>query len=303
MPRPGSALQAGGGARRPNESSPDDLRESRATVCVEWSFMDLEIAGKVCLVVGGSKGIGFEVALMLAKEGCQVAVVARTAKYIDRAVANIEAEGGRAIGIAADMADRENIDRAVAEVRSSLGPPLIVVSQADFHVRGYFAEITRSEDFVDSYRTYTLSQVHLLQAVLPEMQAARWGRFVHIGSATAKEPQSSPPHTVANATRPSTVGLLKSVADEYARFGITINTIAPGWIGTRTTDWYLTQHEGLADDDARQEWMIGTAGVPAGRLGQPTEIASTIVYLCSQQAGYVNGHYIAVDGGLHRSAF
>jgi 3-oxoacyl-[acyl-carrier protein] reductase len=265
--------------------------------------MDLEIAGKVCLVVGGSKGIGFEVARMLAKEGCQVAVVARTAKYIDRAVASIEAEGGRAIGIAADMVDRENIDRAVAEVSSSLGPPLIVVSQADFHVRGYFAEITRSEDFVDSYRTYTLSQVHLLQAVLPEMQAACWGRFVHIGSATAKEPQSNPPHTVANATRPSTVGLLKSVADEYARFGITINTIAPGWIGTRTTDWYLTQHEGLADDDARREWMIGTAGVPAGRLGQPTEIASTIVYLCSQQAGYVNGHYIAVDGGLHRSAF
>ena len=67
--------------------------------------------------------------------------------------------------------------------------------------------------------------------------------------------------------------------------------------------WYLTEHEGLVDDDARREWMIETAGVPAGRLGEPTEIASTIVYLCSQQAGYVNGHYIAVDGGLHRSAF
>jgi len=265
--------------------------------------MDLEIAGKVSLVVGGSKGIGFEVARMLANEGCRVAVVARTAKYIDRAVASIEAEGGTALGIAADMTDGEDIGRAVAEVRSSLGPPLIVVSQADFHVRGYFAEIARAEDYVDSYRAYTLSQVHLLRAVLPEMQEARWGRFVHIGSATAKEPQSSPPHTVANATRPSTVGLLKSVADEYARFGITVNTIAPGWIGTRTTAWYLTEHEGLVDDDARREWMIETAGVPAGRLGEPTEIASTIVYLCSQHAGYVNGHYIAVDGGLHRSAF
>lgn len=265
--------------------------------------MDLEIAGRVCLVVGGSKGIGLEVSRMLAKEGCKVAVVARTAKYIDRAVASIEAEGGHAIGIAADMVDPEEIERAVIEVTSTLGPPLIIVSQADFHVRGYFAEITRPEDFVDSYRTYTLSQVHLLHAVLPEMQEACWGRFVHIGSATAKEPQSSPPHTVANATRPSTVGLLKSVADEYARFGITINTIAPGWIGTRTTDWYLTEHEGLVDDDARRKWMIETAGVPAGRLGQPAEIASTIVYLCSQKAGYVNGHYIAVDGGLHRSAF
>ena len=265
--------------------------------------MDLEIAGKVALVVGGSKGIGFEVARMLADEGCPVAVVARTVKHIDRAVASIQAEGGKAIGIAANMVDQEDIDRAVAEVRSTFGPPLIVVSQADFHVRGYFAEITRPEDFVDSYRAYTLSQVHLLRAVLPDMQDAGWGRFVHIGSATAKEPQSSPPHTVANATRPSTVGLLKSVADEYARFGITINTIAPGWIATRTTESYLTEHEGLVDGDARREWMMHTAGVPAGRLGRPMEIASTIVYLCSEQAGYVNGHYIAVDGGLHRSAF
>ena len=265
--------------------------------------MDLEIAGRVSLVVGGSKGIGFEVARMLATEGCQVAVVARTPKHIDRAVASIEAEGGRAVGIAADMTDPYDIERAVAEVTTAFGPPLIVVSQADFHVRGYFAEVTRPEDYVDSYRTYTLSQVYLLQAVLPSMQEAGWGRFVHIGSATAKEPQSSPPHTVANATRPSTVGLLKSVADEYARFGITINTIAPGWIGTRTTDWYLTEHEGLASDEARRGWLIETAGVPAGRLGQPAEIASTIVYLCSARAGYVNGHYIAVDGGLHRSAF
>jgi 3-oxoacyl-[acyl-carrier protein] reductase len=135
------------------------------------------------------------------------------------------------------------------------------------------------------------------------MVAAGWGRFVHIGSATAKEPQNNPPHTVANATRASTVGLLKSVADEYARHGITLNTIAPGWIATKTTNWYLSTHEGLEDDNSRREWMIDNAGVPAGRLGDPTEIASTIAYLCSHQAGYLNGHYIAVDGGHHRSAF
>lgn len=265
--------------------------------------MDLEIAGRVALVVGGSKGIGLEVARMLAAEGARVAVVARTPKHIDRAVAGIAAEGGDAVGVTADMSGQEGIERAVAEVTSVLGPPLIVVSQADFHVRGQFADVTRAEDYVDSYRTYTVSQVHLLHAVLPAMQDAEWGRFVHIGSATAKEPQSNPPHTVANATRPSTVGLLKSVADEYARFGITVNTVAPGWIGTRTTEWYLTEHEGLKDDAARREWMIDTARVPAGRLGRPAEIASTIVYLCSHHAGYVNGHYLAVDGGHHRSAF
>jgi NAD(P)-dependent dehydrogenase (short-subunit alcohol dehydrogenase family) len=265
--------------------------------------VDYQIAGRVALVVGGSKGIGLEVAQLLAAEGARVAVVARTPKHIDAAVELITAAGGQAVGVPADMSTREGIVAAVATVRERLGDPLIAVTQADFHVRGFFAEITDPEAYVDSYRTYTLSQVHILHELLPGMQAAGWGRFVHIGSATAKEPQNKPPHTVANATRPSTVGLLKSVADEYAQFGITLNTVAPGWIATKTTEWYLSTHEGLTDPDARRAWMIDTAGVPAARLGEPGEIASTIAYLCSQQAGYLTGHYIAVDGGHHRSAF
>ncbi|MGD9703917.1 MAG: SDR family oxidoreductase [Acidimicrobiia bacterium] len=265
--------------------------------------MDYGIAGRVALVVGGSKGIGLESARMLAAEGCPVAVVARTRKHIDAAVAGIENDGGRATGISADMTKREDVERAVAETTHVFGAPEIVITQADFHVRGFFEEIEDDEAFVDSYRAYTMSQVYMLRAVLPAMKQAGWGRYVHIGSATAKEPQNNPPHTVANGTRPSTVGLLKSVADECARFGITINTIAPGWIATKTTNWYLSTHEGLNDDDQRRDWMIEKAGVPAGRLGAPAEIASTVVYLCSELAGYVNGHYIAVDGGHHRSAF
>ncbi len=265
--------------------------------------MDYGIAGRVALVVGGSKGIGLETAKLLGAEGAHVAVVARTQRHIDTAVATITDASGVAIGVSADMSTADGITAAVETVRDRLGNPLIVVTQADFHVRGFFAEIERAEDYVDSYRTYTLSQVHMLHAVLPGMQDAGWGRYVHIGSATAKEPQNKPPHTVANATRPSTVGLLKSVADEYARFGITINTIAPGWIATKTTNRYLSDHEGLVDPDARRRWMIDAAGVPAGRLGDPDEIASTIAYLCSDRAGYLTGHYIAVDGGHHRSAF
>jgi len=265
--------------------------------------MDYGIAGRVALVVGGSKGIGLEVARMLAAEGSRVAIVARTQRHIDAAVESLTAAGGEAIGVAADMSTQDGIEGAVEEVRTRLGAPLIVVTQADFHVRGFFAEVTRAEDYVDSYRTYTVSQVHMLHAVLPGMCAASWGRFVHIGSATAKEPQSKPPHTVANATRPATVGLLKSVADEYARYGITLNTVAPGWIATKTTNWYLSHHEQLTDPEARRTWMVEQAGVPAARLGEPEEIASTIVYLCSDRAGYLTGHYIAVDGGQHRAAF
>ena len=265
--------------------------------------MDYGIAGRVAIVVGGSKGMGRDAAEMLAAEGCRVAVMARTQKHIDRAVAGIVADGGEAIGISADATSKADIDRAVAEVTAAFGAPEIVVTQADFHVRGFFEEIEDDEAFVESFRTYTMSQIYMLRAVLPTMKAAGWGRFVHIGSATAKEPQNNPPHTVANGTRPSTVGLIKSLADEYARYGITMNTIAPGWIATRTTEWYLETHEGLTDPDERRTWMIDKAGVPAGRLGAPAEIASTIVYLCSELAGYLTGHYIAVDGGHHRSAF
>lgn len=265
--------------------------------------MDFRIADRTALVVGGSKGMGFEVAKMLAAESCRVAIVARTQRHIDKAVAEITDDGGKAVGVAADMSTEAGINEAVAAVNDELGPPLIAVTQADFHVRGRFDEVTRADDYVDSYRTITLSQVFLLRAVLPEMKRAGWGRFVHIGSGTAKEPQSTPPHTVANATRPATVGLLKSVADEYACHGITINTVAPGWIATRTTEWYLTEHEGLKTDEECREFLMARAGIPAGRMGFPEEIASTIAYLCSDQAGYLTGHYITVDGGLHRSAF
>ncbi len=188
--------------------------------------------------------------------GCRVAIVARAQRHIDAAVAAVIAEGGEAIGISADMTQETDISRAVAEITAALGAPLIVITQADFHVRGFFDEIDDAEAFVESYRTYTMSQVYMLRAVGAAMKQAGWGRYVHIGSATAKEPQNKPPHTVANGTRPSTVGLLKSVADEYARFGITINTIAPGWIATKTTNWYLSTHEGLVDDDSRRDWMI-----------------------------------------------
>jgi 3-oxoacyl-[acyl-carrier protein] reductase len=135
------------------------------------------------------------------------------------------------------------------------------------------------------------------------MKAAGWGRYVHVGSATAKEPQGSIHHVVANATRPSTIGLLKTVADEYALYGITVNTVAPGWIATQNARDYLENQVGLKTADERTTWMRQQARVPAARMGEPHEIASLIVYLCSDAAGYLNGNWIEVDGGLHRSAF
>jgi 3-oxoacyl-[acyl-carrier protein] reductase len=265
--------------------------------------MDLGIAGKVVFFTGGSRGMGRDAARMLAHEGCKVAIVARTKTDIDEAVESIAGDGGTAMGVTADITNRDDVDRAVAEVRNAWGAPLIVIGQTKFNIPGDFSDITEYEHYVDSFRSYTMSQIYLLHAVLPGMKDAGWGRFVHIGSATAKEPEGAIHHVIANATRPSTTGLLKTVADEYAQFGITVNTVAPGWIGTQNAYDYLEKQVGLASDAEVTTWMRENAGVPAGRMGRPEEIASMIVYLCSEQAGYLTGCWIEVDGGHHRSAF
>jgi 3-oxoacyl-[acyl-carrier protein] reductase len=265
--------------------------------------MDLGIRDKAVFCTGGSKGIGRQVAGMLADEGCRVAVVARTRADVDQAVEEIRAKGGTALGVVADVSQADQVARAVAATREAFGPPLIVIGQALFNAPGDFDDIKDPETYVESFRAYTMSAIHLLRALLPGMKEAGWGRFVHIGSATAKEPQGSIHHVVANATRPSTIGLLKTVADEYAQFGVAINTVAPGWISTANSRAYIERQIGIATEELRHKWMKEQAHVPAARMGEEREIASLIAYLCSDLAGYVNGEWIAVDGGLHRSAF
>src|SRR5690606_37909261 len=265
--------------------------------------MDLGIRDKTVFLAGGTKGIGRIVADMLAAEGCKVGVVARTQGDIDATVAAIAAQGGQALGIRADITTRDGVEEALATLRAAFGEPLIVIGQSKHNVPGDFADIDDIQHYLDSFNTYTLTQIHLLKAVLPALQAAGWGRFVHIGSATATEPQGTIHHAIANTTRPSTVGLLNTVADEYARFGITVNTVAPGWIATENAFAYLKNIAGLTTEAERAEWMRKVAGIPAGRMGLPEEIASTVAYLCSDLAGFITGKWIEVDGGHHRSMF
>jgi 3-oxoacyl-[acyl-carrier protein] reductase len=265
--------------------------------------MHYGIDGRSALIVGGSKGIGFEVAKLLAAEGAKVAVLARTKTDVDATVEAISSAGGTAIGVTADVSSSDQLSGAVREVTAEHGPPLIVIGQAKYQRPGDFADITDVNVYRESFELHTMSQILLLQAVLPAMKEAGWGRFVHIGSATAKEPAGNIHHAVANTSRPSTIGLLKTVSDEYAQHGITVNTVAPGWIETENALAYLEQHLGASTEQERRDFMLTQARVPAARMGQPHEIASLIAYLCSAPAGYLTGSWIEVDGGLHRSAF
>jgi 3-oxoacyl-[acyl-carrier protein] reductase len=232
-----------------------------------------------------------------------VAVLARTKTDVDAAVETIRGEDGTAMGVIADVSNPEQLSDAVREVTTEHGPPLIVIGQAKYQRPGDFADITDVNVYRESFELHTMSQILLLREVLPAMQEAVWGRFVHIGSATAKEPAGNIHHVVANTSRPSTIGLLKTVSDEYAQYGITVNTVAPGWIETDNALAYLEQHLGASSEQERRDFMLTQARVPAARMGKPREIASLIAYLCSDAAGYLTGSWIEVDGGLHRSAF
>jgi NAD(P)-dependent dehydrogenase (short-subunit alcohol dehydrogenase family) len=261
--------------------------------------MDFRITGKVAFVAGGSKGMGRETALALAAEGCKVLVVAREQGAIDEIVAEIRSKGGTAEGISADLTSREGIAKALDACRSHWDMPDIVVAQTNNYQEG--RAIDMDPDIVeDVFRIYTMSAIYLAQATIPAMQARKWGRFIHIGSGTAKEPETRFPHGVANVARPATSGYLKTLSAEVAADGVTVNTVAPGWIYSPSLEHFFIEKRGWTMEEANT-WLKDTIGVPAGRPGRAEEIGSTVAYLCSDQAGYITGVWLVVDGGNHFS--
>lgn len=261
--------------------------------------MDLGIRDKVAFLSGGSQGMVKATAFMLAEEGCKVAIVARKQGPIDETVEAIRSRGGIAMGVSADLSTRDEVRRAVAEVTAELGAPDIAISNIQANVAGDFDDVS-DEDFIRLINLYSMSVVYLAREVIPAMKEKRWGRFIAIGSGAAKEPEGMINHIIANTGRPAAVGFMKTLSDEVARYGIAANTVAPGWIATDNMAGYLKSKKNLSAEQI-DDWLKDF--VPAARAGKPEEIASLIAYLCSDLAGYINGEWIVVDGGKHRSLF
>ncbi|MDB5424795.1 MAG: short-chain dehydrogenase [Phenylobacterium sp.] len=259
--------------------------------------MDFGIRGRVAFICGGSRGIARDVAEMLAAEGCKVAVVARNQGPLDEVVQAIRAKGGEAMGVSADLSTREGVRGAVAAVAAKFGDPDIAISNLPGNIAGNFDDVT-DDDFLHIFNLYAMHVVHVAREVIPGMKAKGWGRFVAVGSGVAKEQEGKLRHILANMTRPAAVGFAKSLSDEVACHGITVNTVAPGWIATQNMYDYLEQKVGVPPDKVNA--FLGDS-VPARRTGRPEEIASLITYLCSDLAGYITGQWIAVDGGKARS--
>jgi 3-oxoacyl-[acyl-carrier protein] reductase len=264
--------------------------------------MDLGIDGRVALVSGGSRGIGRAVAERLAEEGVRVVVAARQAAAIDDAVAAIEASGGRAAGVVADMTRDADVLRAVEATRERFGAPDIAIANVVSPPDGDFFDLDEDR-FVDAFRTLTVSIALLARAVIPAMRERGWGRIVCIGSGSAKEPPRELRHVLGNTARSSAVTLVKSLANEFGPDGITVNSLGTGLFRTGFMEDYferLGAESGTGLEEAIDAWC---ESIPMRRPGDPREMAALCAYLCSRWGGYVTGQLIMVDGGFGRSAW
>jgi 3-oxoacyl-[acyl-carrier protein] reductase len=220
--------------------------------------------GGCALITGGSRGIGAAVAERLRAEGWPVATLARN--------------GG---DVQADVSDAAAVDTAFEQVEARFGPVLVLVNNAGIRDDGLM--IRMSNDAWGSVLDTNLGGAFLCtRRALAPMLAARWGRIVNVSSVVAE--RGNPGQANYAAAKAGLLGLTRTVAREMARKGITCNAVTPGVIDTDMTG------EGVADQ------LV--SAVPAGRVGQPEEVAATIAFLCSEEAGYVNGATIAVDGAL-----
>lgn len=240
---------------------------------------------KVALVTGASRGLGAAIAERLGADGHAVAVnYAGSRDRAEAVVARLEAAGARAAAFQADVTDEADVGRLVSAVRDRLGPITTLVLNATGPQPAKPLEELDWDAMLAQLAFFAKSPVLLARAVLPDMRAAGGGRIVHVGSDTV---QGAPVGNSAYvAAKSAQLGLARVWARELGRHGITVNTVAPGWIP-------VERHAG-EPEDTRREYE---ASVPLGRFGTPGEVAAAVAYLASDAAAFVNGAYLTVNGG------
>jgi 2-hydroxycyclohexanecarboxyl-CoA dehydrogenase len=243
--------------------------------------------GRVAVITGGASGMGRSTCQHFARRGDRVAVLDVDGDAAGRAAMELRSGGADAIACAVDVADRAAVDDTLANVRGQLGPIEILVTAAAIARWEPFSEI--SPESWDRVIAVNLNGTfHCVQAALPDMVAAGWGRIVTVTSSAFQ--QGSPLHAHYIASKGGVIGLTRAVAGEYARFGITVNTIAPSMIDTPMMRQSLRELGMPADD-------IDASRIPIGRLGTGDDIAAACAFLCSEAAGFITGQLIGVNGG------
>ena len=242
--------------------------------------------GKIALVTGGSRGIGRAIAVKLAQEGCDVAILyAGRKEAADETVSMIEAAGARALAVQCNVADGAAAEAAVKEVSQTLGSIDILVNNAGI-VRDGLAMRMSSEDFRAVLDVNLTGAFHMIRACLPLFVRKRSGRIINITSVSGM--MGNPGQANYASSKAGLIGLTKTIAREVASRGVTVNAVAPGFIETDMT--------ASMNEAALQK---GLSAVPMGRIGKPEDVANAVCFFAGEGAGYITGCVLKVDGGMY----
>ena len=261
--------------------------------------MDLGLQGRVAIVAASSKGLGRAVAEEFAREGAHLAICSREAKNIEQTATEIQASTKQRVFCrAVDVRQEQAISAFVADVDKEFGRIDICVTNSGGPPSHSFEE-TKPEEWRAAVDQLLMSTVFFARETLPRMKKNNWGRFITITSSAVKQPVDG--LLLSNSVRAAVTGLARTLANEYAAHGITVNNVCPGYTRTARLDTLATSISGRANVKAEEVFAGWAREIPAGRIGTPEEFAAVVAFLASQRASYVNGTSIAVDGGLVRS--
>lgn len=257
--------------------------------------MDLGLNNRVALVTGASTGLGFAAAKALADEGARLVINSRSPEKLEKAAMEIEKSSGLKPKILpGDLAIEGTPENIISKTVEQMGGIDIIVSNAGGPPAGKFLDFDK-QTWLSSAELTLFSAISLARAAVPHMTERGWGRIIFITSVSVKQPIDN--LIISNTLRAGLTGFAKSISNEMAASGITINTVCPGFTETERLE-ELARHEaevsGKSIDDIYRGWV---ENVPAGRLGQPEELAHLISFLASEKAAYINGVTIPVDGG------
>lgn len=257
--------------------------------------MDLGLRGKRALVAASSRGLGRAAAEELAAEGASLCLCAREADALEQTRAEIEERHGvRVVAVAADLSTLEGIRLTAEKALHELGGVDILMNNAGGPPAGPHDQIT-TEQWQKAFDLTLRSVVELTRAILPGMKERRWGRIINLTSMAVKQPIDN--LMLSNSLRAAVTGYARTLADEVATLGITVNNIMPGYTRTeRLQDLAekTARDRGVDPETISRSWVTGT---PMGRLGDPHEFAALVAFLASERASYITAQSIAVDGG------
>lgn len=258
--------------------------------------MELNLQGKTVLVTAASMGIGRATAELFIKEGCKVAICSRNKENLVKAASEIKSlYSVEPLWVVCDIDKLSDIENTISVIRKNYGDIDILVNNCGGPIPGYFENLS-DDNWQEAFEQILLSAIRFTRLVLPGMKSKNWGRIINITSLSVKQPVDN--LILSNSLRSAVTGWAKTLSNQVGKFNITVNNVAPGY--TLTARLYeLAVSRAKQSGDSHEHVLASMANdVPMKRLARPDEVGSLVVYLASEQAGFITGSTIAVDGGV-----